>query len=173
MWKYWLTDASRLRDHRIVDGSKLHLSVKQETTVGNIEDPNEFNTQLRIFLKRHLNTQDTEKVMAKFKEQFKTWISSLSLDDIERLATIHMKEASSYWCNVITVNSRPRNFGISAKFVVPKQPLIPFDLPLLKKRKGLGNGIRAQFSAGFSIQKGKKMSWHCCLLPLSFALMSV
>ncbi|XP_074608892.1 ubiquitin-like protein 4A isoform X1 [Acropora palmata] len=91
-----LADASRLRDHRIVDGSKLHLSVKQETTVGNIEDPNEFNTQLRIFLKRHLNTQDTEKVMAKFKEQFKTWISSLSLDDIERLATIHMKEASSY-----------------------------------------------------------------------------
>ncbi|XP_029205685.1 ubiquitin-like protein 4A isoform X2 [Acropora muricata] len=90
-----LADASRLRDHRIVDGSKLHLSVKQETTVGNIEDPNEFNTQLRIFLKRHLNTQDTEKVMAKFKE-FKTWISSLSLDDIERLATIHMKEASSY-----------------------------------------------------------------------------
>lgn len=91
-----LADASRLRDHRIVDGSKLHLSVKQETTVGNTEDPNEFNTQLRIFLKRHLNTQDTEKVMAKFKEQFKTWISSLSLDDIERLATIHMKEASSY-----------------------------------------------------------------------------
>lgn len=91
-----LADASRLRDHRIVDGSKLHLSVKQETTVGNIEDPNEFNTQLRIFLKKHLNTQDTEKVMAKFKEQFKTWISSLSLDDIERLATIHMKEASSY-----------------------------------------------------------------------------
>lgn len=91
-----LADASRLRDHRIVDGSKLHLSVKQETTVGNIEDPNEFNTQLRIFLKRHLNTQDTEKVVAKFKEQFKTWISSLSLDDIERLATIHMKEASSY-----------------------------------------------------------------------------
>ncbi|XP_015774629.1 PREDICTED: ubiquitin-like protein 4A isoform X1 [Acropora digitifera] len=91
-----LADASRLRDHRIVDGSKLHLSVKQETTVENIEDPNEFNTQLRIFLKRHLNTQDTEKVMAKFKEQFKTWISSLSLDDIERLATIHMKEASSY-----------------------------------------------------------------------------
>lgn len=91
-----LADASRLRDHRIVDGSKLHLSVKQETTVGNIEDPKEFNTQLRIFLKRHLNTQDTEKVMAKFKEQFKTWISSLSLDDIERLATIHMKEASSY-----------------------------------------------------------------------------
>lgn len=91
-----LADASRLRDHRIVDGSKLHLSVKQETTVGNIEDPNEFNTQLRIFLKRHLNTQDTEKVMAKFKEQFKTWISSLSLDDIERLATIHMNEASSY-----------------------------------------------------------------------------
>ncbi|XP_015774630.1 PREDICTED: ubiquitin-like protein 4A isoform X2 [Acropora digitifera] len=90
-----LADASRLRDHRIVDGSKLHLSVKQETTVENIEDPNEFNTQLRIFLKRHLNTQDTEKVMAKFKE-FKTWISSLSLDDIERLATIHMKEASSY-----------------------------------------------------------------------------
>lgn len=107
------------------------------------------------------------------QQQFKTWISSLSLDDIERLATIHMKEASSYWCNVITVNSRPRNFGISAKFVVPKQPLIPFDLPLLKKMKGLGNGIGAQLSAGFSIQKGKKMSWHCCLLPLSFALMSV
>jgi len=42
--------------------------------------------------------------------------------------------------------------------VVPKQPLIPFDLPLLKKRKDLGNGIGAQFSAGFSIQKGKKMS---------------
>ncbi|XP_068758572.1 ubiquitin-like protein 4A [Montipora capricornis] len=88
-----LQDTTCLREHLILDGSKLHLSIKQQSVgSANVEDPNEFYVQLRVFLRKHFSAQDTEKVMAKFKEDFKNWISSLSLDDIERLAANLMKE---------------------------------------------------------------------------------
>ena len=104
------------------------------------------------------------------QQQFKTWISSLSLDDIERLATIHMKEASLYWCNVITVNSRPRNFGISAKFVVPKQPLVPFDLPLFEENERSWKWYRCPILSWLFNPEGKKDVMTLLFIATQFCL---
>lgn len=64
-----LLDSSILCEHQIVEGSKLHLSVRKPGDgAASAEDPNEFFAQLRDLLKQHFSAQDTEKVMAKFKE---------------------------------------------------------------------------------------------------------
>lgn len=89
-----LADSSTLREHHIVDGSKLHLSVKKQTDGVSGGNANEFFRLLRDFLKGHFSEHDTEQVMQKFKEDFKTWVWSLSLDDIERMAALHLREAS-------------------------------------------------------------------------------
>lgn len=89
-----LADSSTLRDHHIVDGSKLHLSVRKLSDGASSGNSSDFFGLLRDFLRGHFSEQDTERVMLKFKEDFKTWVWSLSLDDIERMAALHMKESS-------------------------------------------------------------------------------
>lgn len=89
-----LPDSSTLRDHHIVDGSKLHLSVKKQSEGASSGNNSEFFGLLRDLLRSHFSEQDTEQVMKKFKEDFKTWVWSLSLDDIERMAALHLREAS-------------------------------------------------------------------------------
>lgn len=70
-----LLDSSILHEHQIIDGSKLHLSIrKQGDGASSSEDPNEFFVQLRDFLRGHFSSQDAEKVMAKFKEVWYHWL---------------------------------------------------------------------------------------------------
>lgn len=89
-----LADSSTLREHHIVDGSKLHLSMKKQTDGASSGNTSEFFRLLRDFLRGHFSEQESEQVMQKFKEDFKTWVWSLSLDDIERMAALHLREAS-------------------------------------------------------------------------------
>lgn len=88
------SDSSTLREHHIVDGSKLHLSVKKHTDGASSGNTSEFFRLLRDFLRGHFSEQESEQVMQKFMEDFKTWVWSLSLDDIERMAALHLREAS-------------------------------------------------------------------------------
>ncbi|XP_073228963.1 uncharacterized protein [Porites lutea] len=89
-----LADSSHLREYQIVDGSKIHLSIKKLGDGASSDTDNDFFGLLRNFLRSHFSAQDTERVISKFKEDFKSWIWSLSLDDVERLASIHIKESS-------------------------------------------------------------------------------
>ncbi|CAH3182978.1 unnamed protein product [Porites evermanni] len=89
-----LADSSHLHEYQIVDGSKIHLSIKKLGDGASSDTDNDFFGLLRNFLRSHFSAQDTERVMSKFKEDFKSWIWSLSLDDVERLASIHIKESS-------------------------------------------------------------------------------
>lgn len=89
-----LADSSTLGEHQITEGSKLHLSVRksgQGASSGNSED---FFGLLKEVIKGHFSEQDTERVMQKFREDFKTWVWSLSLDDIERMAVLHLNEST-------------------------------------------------------------------------------
>ena len=51
-----------------MDGSKLHLSIKKPGDGASSDNADDFFSQLRIFVRGHFSAQDTEKVMAKFKE---------------------------------------------------------------------------------------------------------
>ena len=62
------SDSSTLRDHHIVDGSKLHLSVKKQSEGASSGNNSEFFGLLRDLLRSHFSEQDTEQVMKKFKE---------------------------------------------------------------------------------------------------------
>ena len=62
------SDSSILHEHQIVDGSKLHLSIRKPVDGASAENPDEFFGQLRELLKGHFSAQDTERVLAKFKE---------------------------------------------------------------------------------------------------------
>lgn len=66
--RFCLSDSSFLREHQIIDGSKLHLSVRKPGDGASGESPDEFFSQLREIVRGHFSAQDTERVMAKFKE---------------------------------------------------------------------------------------------------------
>ncbi|KAH3880112.1 ubiquitin-like protein 4A [Dreissena polymorpha] len=51
------------------------------------DDPTGFWGKLSEFLKRHFTERDASKVLKEFKRNYDHGINSLSLDDIERLAT--------------------------------------------------------------------------------------
>lgn len=89
-----LADSSTLQEHQISDGSKLHLSVRKSGHGASSGNPEDFFGLLREVIRGHFNEQDTERVMQKFKEDFKTWVWSLSLDDIERMAALHLNEST-------------------------------------------------------------------------------
>lgn len=65
---FLISDSSTLRDHHIVDGSKLHLSVKKQSEGASSGNNSEFFGLLRDLLRSHFSEQDTEQVMKKFKE---------------------------------------------------------------------------------------------------------
>ncbi|KAL9960821.1 hypothetical protein ACROYT_G034326 [Oculina patagonica] len=89
-----LADSSTLQEHQIVEGSKLHLSIRKPGNGASSGNPDDFFKLLREFVRGHFSEQDTERVMQKFREDFKTWVWSLSLDDIERMAALHLNEST-------------------------------------------------------------------------------
>ncbi|XP_031561929.1 ubiquitin-like protein 4A [Actinia tenebrosa] len=92
-----LTDNCCLHDYEVTDGAKLHLFVKKSSEVSELRakcSKTDFWLNLRTLLKSHFSDADAEKVLQKSREDFNSWMAQLSLDDIERMAQVHMEEQS-------------------------------------------------------------------------------
>lgn len=105
-----LVDDKRLCEYNITDGSKLFLVPQRggsttSTPCTPVKSPSShFDTaestaplwdKLYQFLKRHFTPQDAEKVLNEFQKDFEKGLSSMSLDDIERLAQSKLLRNSS------------------------------------------------------------------------------
>jgi len=84
-----LQDSTALKEYKIKEGDKLHLAVKagSVTPAGSGGSPNsELETELRKLFKDQFRTEEEcNKVLAAFTRILKRRITSLSLDDIERV----------------------------------------------------------------------------------------
>ena len=67
-WFHFYSDLSTLQEHHIVEGSKLHLSIRKPGNAAGSGNPDDFFKLLREFLRGHFSEQDTERVMQKFRE---------------------------------------------------------------------------------------------------------
>jgi len=95
-----LMDGKLLRDYGVEDSCKITLVIKKGSvksnapTVAPTTSENVLPSQpespvwekMRTFLKRHFKESDVEPVLREFRDEFERNLSSLSLDDIERLA---------------------------------------------------------------------------------------
>lgn len=95
-----LQDGNNLGHYQVVDGSKLHLMLKKApssgvvaSTVSVAESPSKnvpsvsLDTVLFKALRKHFaSDQDTKKVVQQFKKELNESLSTLSLDDIERIS---------------------------------------------------------------------------------------
>ncbi|XP_041378259.1 ubiquitin-like protein 4A [Gigantopelta aegis] len=98
-----LQDERVLSEYSVKDGGKLMLVIKKSTTTpssDNAKSP-ELSVadlapvwqKLLVFLNRHFTSKDAQLVLLEFKRDFEKGLSSLSLDDIERLAQSKMPES--------------------------------------------------------------------------------
>ncbi|KXJ14373.1 ubiquitin-like protein 4A [Exaiptasia diaphana] len=90
-----LTDSGCLHDHGVKEGDKIHLFVKKTAEIKPTTAERDFWHHLRMLLKNHFTEADVEKVIHKSKEDFDVWVKQLSLDDIERMAKVHLDEQAS------------------------------------------------------------------------------
>ncbi|KRT83219.1 Ubiquitin [Oryctes borbonicus] len=68
---------------KIKDGTKLHLVIKK---------PESLNTILTRFLRNYYTEEQTKVVMDQFMKDFQAKVYSLSLDDLERIATSYLND---------------------------------------------------------------------------------
>ncbi|XP_055882121.1 ubiquitin-like protein 4A [Biomphalaria glabrata] len=100
-----LQDTKPLRDYGVEDSGKIILVVKKSvykpTNTSSPLSPQILHPaqpeqpvweKLRVFLQRHFRERDVEAVLQEFKKEFERNISSLSLDDIERLAITKLQQ---------------------------------------------------------------------------------
>ncbi|XP_059175847.1 ubiquitin-like protein 4A [Physella acuta] len=100
-----LQDTKPLRDYGVEDSGKIILVVKRPVTKSSdttktlspqnihpAEPERPVWEKLRVFLQRHFRDRDVEAVLQEFKKEFERNLSSLSLDDIERLATTKLRQ---------------------------------------------------------------------------------
>ncbi|XP_052780591.1 ubiquitin-like protein 4A isoform X2 [Mya arenaria] len=77
--------------------SHMDLQSQEDTyTVTRHNDPTGFWRKLHTFLKRHFTERDAARVIKEFEKQFDCGINSLSLDDIERLASRQLHPTLGY-----------------------------------------------------------------------------
>lgn len=86
-----LLDTETLCDYNIVEGNKLHLFVREDSTSDLRESFPDFFEQLQKFLEKHFTPEDAEKVLEEFRKNLADQLRHLSLDDIERIATVHLE----------------------------------------------------------------------------------
>jgi len=94
-----LTDEMSLRDYNISEGNKIHLFAidstsgsQQQSTPTTNRDINRFWEQLSEVLQKYYSKGDTIKIVDDFKRNLMADIEDLSLDDIERLATLKLSQ---------------------------------------------------------------------------------
>ncbi|XP_013773809.1 ubiquitin-like protein 4A-B isoform X2 [Limulus polyphemus] len=86
-----LSDGSSLCDYNIVEGNKLHLFVrKEEKDASSMSQSTVLWDELENFLLKHFTPNDAKKVLMEFKKDFTSSVTSLSLDDIERIAITNL-----------------------------------------------------------------------------------
>ncbi|GJQ72357.1 hypothetical protein Trydic_g3442 [Trypoxylus dichotomus] len=68
---------------KIKDGTKLHLVIKK---------PESLNTILSRFLRSYYTEDQTKLILDHFMKDFQTKVNSLSLDDLERIATSYLND---------------------------------------------------------------------------------
>lgn len=85
-----LSDSLSLGDYNIVEGNRLHLFVLKTA-----EEAAVIWDQMRKFLLVQFSPEDAEKVLEEYKKDFSKSVASLSLDDIERLASTCLDSTST------------------------------------------------------------------------------
>lgn len=91
-----LLDSESLCDYNIVEGNKIHLFVLKEDTQAEAEESTpDFYEQLQKFLEKHFSPSDAEKVLEEFRKNLSDQLRHLSLDDIERIATLHLDSGNN------------------------------------------------------------------------------
>jgi len=83
-----------LRDHQIVDGSKLHLIISTHySPLPTKPVNNEFVTELHLLASKWIhNPTDREIFVTAFLTEMKNAVDRLSLDDIEKLCTDRLNQ---------------------------------------------------------------------------------
>lgn len=87
-----LADEKCLDDYGVKEGTKLILAIKKNEDSG--ADPNILRSAGYAFLTRFYTEPEARKVLEEFIKNFHGSVSSLSLDDLERIAAMHLNEAS-------------------------------------------------------------------------------
>ncbi|KAK3728753.1 hypothetical protein QZH41_012102 [Actinostola sp. cb2023] len=90
-----ISDSCCLHDYNVRGGDKIHLFVKKTKDSRPVPSETDFWFHLRSLLRKHFSDSDVEKVLLKYREDFDFWVKQLSLDDIERMAGIHLDEQIS------------------------------------------------------------------------------
>ncbi|GIY68857.1 ubiquitin-like protein 4A [Caerostris darwini] len=91
-----LLDSETLCDYNIVEGNKLHLFVLKDAPSEEEESAPDFFEQLHKCLEKYFSPSDTEKVIEEFRKNLSDQLRHLSLDDIERFATVRLDSNNSH-----------------------------------------------------------------------------
>ncbi|CAI9715710.1 4A [Octopus vulgaris] len=91
-----LSDEKTINSYQIPENGKVFLVTKKSDETpspSSTAQSSHFYDKLRLFLCRHFTDSDADLVLTEFKKDFENRLNSLSLDDIERLATIKLFQA--------------------------------------------------------------------------------
>ncbi|KAK6177414.1 hypothetical protein SNE40_015519 [Patella caerulea] len=87
-----MLDSKKLSEYDIVDGVRIMLTVKKTDNKDSaVITASPVWQKMLLFLKRHFKEKDADLVLKEFIKNFDNGLSSLSLDDIERLATSQLQ----------------------------------------------------------------------------------
>jgi len=79
-----LQEDKKIGDYpKIKEGTKLYVIIKK---------PDSLQSALGKFLRRYYTEEQCKIIVAEFMRNFQTKVDSLSLDDLERMATAHLNE---------------------------------------------------------------------------------
>ncbi|KAK2157598.1 hypothetical protein LSH36_188g05025 [Paralvinella palmiformis] len=89
-----LSDEWTLKQCGVKDGTKLFLVVKKEEELGSTSQTSRLNfwDEMHYFLLKHYRQGDAKQILEHFTKDFQRSINSLSLDDIERIASLKLKQ---------------------------------------------------------------------------------
>jgi len=102
-----LADDKQLTEYGIVTGSKLNLVVVKKSTTATTQGgesstksapkytPDDFWVALEKVLKRRFPPEVATSVYQQYQRDYKKILTTMSLDDIERVATRHLSSSSS------------------------------------------------------------------------------
>ncbi|XP_035677460.1 ubiquitin-like protein 4A [Branchiostoma floridae] len=93
-----LADSQSLGDYNIGPDAKIHLMVrkveKQQSSTDSTDrkDTTFLWDETKKLLLKHFSPEDADKVMQNFRREFESTIASVSLDDLERMASANLQK---------------------------------------------------------------------------------
>ncbi|XP_034241015.1 ubiquitin-like protein 4A [Thrips palmi] len=85
-----LSDEKNLDHYGVKEGTKLILAVRKIDD--GAPDVNHLRSAAYTFLRRFYSDPEARKIQEEFIKSFHKSVNSLSLDDLERIATMHINE---------------------------------------------------------------------------------